>query len=63
MRKDTCVDSHFWEKASVTRKSNHSKAVTQMTELLGFRTGYVPISGTKLNVSSRAMEARPPTPA
>jgi hypothetical protein len=32
-----------------------------MTELLGFRTSYVPKSGTKLNVSCWAMEARPPT--
>jgi hypothetical protein len=53
----TCNLGRSREKASVTRKSNHSKAVTQMTELLGLRTGYVPISGTKLNVSCRAMEA------
>jgi hypothetical protein len=33
-----------------------------MTELLGLLTGYVPKTGTKLNVSCRAMEARPPTP-
>ena len=34
-----------------------------MTELLGLRTGYVPKTGTKLNVSCRGIVPRPTTPA
>ena len=43
---NTCSDSRFGLKSSVTRKSNPSKEVTQMTQFLGSGRGYVSKSNT-----------------